>query len=120
APELRHGVANIISNAVRFARARVSIDVSWDTESIHITVQDDGPGFDEDVLPRLGVPYIGSAPGRDGEVGMGLGLFIAKTLLARTGGRLEFDNDESGGAVAEVTWDRQRIEEEGDTWGNPH
>ncbi|MGD1955360.1 MAG: ActS/PrrB/RegB family redox-sensitive histidine kinase [Sphingomonadales bacterium] len=119
APELRHGVANIISNAVRFAATTVSIDVTWDQDSVHILVHDDGPGFDEDILPRLGVPYIGSQPGRDGDTGMGLGLFIANTLLARTGAQLEFDNEEDGGAVVEISWDRAHIEEEGDTWGNP-
>lgn len=116
APELRHGVANFLSNAVRFAQTLVEIDVTWDATDIHIVVSDDGPGFSDDVISQLGKPFLGSEPGRDGETGMGLGVFIAATLLGRTGAHIVFENDETGGAVVDITWDRERIEERGDTW----
>lgn len=120
APELRHGVANFISNAVRFAHAVVEVDVSWDASAIHIVVSDDGPGFSEDVFPRLGVPFLGSEAGREGDKGMGLGVFIATTLLGRTGAEIVFENEEGSGAVVDIAWERKRIEERGDTWDSQH
>jgi len=116
APELRHGVANFISNAVRFAASVVEVDVSWDASNIHVVVCDDGPGFSEDILPRLGAPFVGSEAGRGGERGMGLGIFIATTLLGRTGASIEFENEDDAGAVVDISWDRQKIEEKGETW----
>lgn len=119
-PELRHGVANFISNAVRFARQSVEVDVSWDASAIHIVISDDGPGYSEDVLPRLGTPFLGSEAGRDGDKGMGLGVFIATTMLGRTGAEIVFENEEGSGAVVDIAWERQRIEERGDTWDSQH
>lgn len=116
APELRHGVANFLSNAVRFAQSIVEIDVTWDATAVHIVISDDGPGFSDDVITQLGQPFLGSEPGTDGEKGMGLGVFIAATLLGRTGANIVFENEDNGGAVVEITWERARIEERGDTW----
>ncbi|MEM9878422.1 MAG: ActS/PrrB/RegB family redox-sensitive histidine kinase [Pseudomonadota bacterium] len=116
AAELRHGVANFIANAVRFAAGTVEVDVSWDATHIHVVISDDGPGFSDDVLPRLGAPFVGSQAGRDGERGMGLGVFIATTLLNRTGAEIIFENEQDGGAVVDISWDRQTVEEKGETW----
>lgn len=115
-PELRHGVANFLSNAVRFAASVVEVDVSWDSQGIHIIISDDGPGFSEHILPRLGAPFVGSEAGREGDSGMGLGVFIAVTLLGRTGAQIVFENEDTGGAAVDMSWDRHRIEERGDTW----
>ena len=77
-------------------------------------VRDDGPGFSSEVLGRLGQPYVTSRPSgegsRSGHVGMGLGFFIAKTLLERTGAVMEFYNGRRGGAVFATRWRRADIE----------
>ena len=85
-----------MENAIDFASGEVRITARYDARSITIEVRDDGPGFDPDIFPRLGEPYVTSRaegePSGDGHVGMGLGLFIAKTLLERTGARVTFAN----------------------------
>ncbi|MFV0475983.1 MAG: sensor histidine kinase RegB [Pikeienuella sp.] len=102
-PELVHGLRNLVQNAVDFAEATIWIDIAVAGAAFRITVGDDGPGFPEDMLQRLGDPYVTSRPrasalpGRAGaedkpHTGMGLGLFIAKTLLERTGARVSFAN----------------------------
>ncbi|GAB4145116.1 MAG: ActS/PrrB/RegB family redox-sensitive histidine kinase [Sphingomonadales bacterium] len=112
-PEILHALANFIDNAARFARARVDIDISWDADMLHLVISDDGPGFDADIIDALGEPYLRS--GSKGS-GMGLGVFIAKTLLERTGATLAFMNDVEGGAVVDISWPRAAIEEEGEAW----
>lgn len=95
-PELIHGLRNIIQNAVDFAEATVWIDVEQDEAGLRISVGDDGPGFSPDILPSLAEPYVSSrarGQGKDQRYeGLGLGLFIARTLLERTGARLSFAN----------------------------
>ena len=114
-PEVIHGLRNLIQNAVDFSRSVVRIELDWTPSDLALRVLDDGPGFPAHLLTRLGEPYLrnrGGDTGRDGArpeyEGMGLGLFIAKTLLARTGAEVRFSN--RGGALAEVTWPRTRIE----------
>ena len=97
-PELIHGLRNAIQNAVDFADSTVWIDVDMDESSLRIAVGDDGPGFSPEILPSLGEPYVstrarGERRSVDGEYeGMGLGLFIARTLLERTGAVIAFAN----------------------------
>ncbi|MEQ8355616.1 MAG: ActS/PrrB/RegB family redox-sensitive histidine kinase [Kiloniellaceae bacterium] len=113
--EVLHGVGTIIQNAVQFARHQVLIDVTWDEESVMLRIADDGPGFDVTVLSRLGEPYYSTGPRsrrRGEEQHMGLGIFIARTLLSHHGATLEFSNDLSGGAVVEVRWPRSSLEVE--------
>ena len=108
-PELVHGLRNLIQNAVDFAETTIWIDVARTggrgaEAGLRVTVGDDGPGFPEDLLERLGDPYVTSRArsasftdgGRKGgeAAGMGLGLFIAKTLLERTGARVSFANSD--------------------------
>ena len=111
--EVLHGVGTLIQNAVQFARHRVTVDLTWDEESVMLRIADDGPGFDLTVLSRLGEPYYstGSRSRRRGEEQhMGLGIFIARTLLAHHGATLEFANDPAGGAVVEIRWPRESLE----------
>lgn len=102
-PELIHGLRNLIQNAADFARSTVWIDVQSDETSLRIVVGDDGPGFGPDLLPRLGEPYVTTrargAPRAAGDAyeGMGLGLFIARTLLERTGAQVSFANGSDNG-----------------------
>ncbi len=98
--ELVHGLRNVIQNGVDFAAATVWADIDYDGEELRIAIGDDGPGFSAEVLPRLGEPYVSTrqrgevrATGDEGEYeGMGLGLFIARTLLERTGATMAFAN----------------------------
>jgi two-component system, sensor histidine kinase RegB len=109
-PEIVHGIGNFISNARQFAKTEVLVTIHWDQTICQISVQDDGPGFSPSILSRLGEPYVSTR--RESGEHMGLGVFIAQTLLERTGARVEFDNRVDGGAEVVVTWPRQRLEQE--------
>ena len=107
-PELLHGLQNLVSNAVRHAGTAVELRAASSAGDISITVLDDGTGFASDVLPHLGEPDLG--PSHSGSGGTGLGIFIATTLIERTGGRLSFRNRSEGGAQVDVRWLRANIE----------
>ena len=107
-PELMHGLANILQNAIQFARETVEVRLYWDDEIILVEIQDDGPGFPPTLLDSLGEPYLSGRARRDGH--MGLGIFIAKTLLGRTGAMVDFTNaGEEGGARVTLRWPRTHI-----------
>jgi len=110
-PEILHGLGTLIHNAERFAESRVVLDVSWTRQAARVAIRDDGPGFAPDILPHLGEPYItsGKRGESDGEH-MGLGVFIARTLLTRTGARVRFANRPDGGAEVVVDWPRGELE----------
>ncbi len=127
-PEIIHGLRNLVQNAVDFARSAVWIDAEWTDDMIIVRIIDDGEGFSPQVIGRIGDPFMrnrkpdpvppaaGGVPGRPGYEGMGLGLFIAKTLLERSGAELSFDNGaaaqgERSGAIVEVIWPLDRIEQ---------
>ncbi len=107
-PELLHGLANLLDNAVRHAGSTVELAASADRKSVAVSVRDDGAGFPAALLPRLGEPWLG--PSRSTSGGTGLGIFIATTLIERTGGRVAFANLDSGGARVDVRWPRAHIE----------
>jgi len=102
-----YGVGNILENAVDFAREQVEVNAWWNTESIVISISDDGPGIPPDLLKRIGEPYLSRRRGaEDGEHrGLGLGVFIARTLLERTGARVTFSNRvfPDHGAVVQIS-----------------
>ena len=124
APELLHGLDNIIENAADFAHSLVAVHAGWDEEFLHISVADDGPGFAPEIFSTLGEPYITSRPGRnalgendmgpqgplDQHEGMGLGFFIAKILLEQTGGVVKAENPAGGGAQVSIRWARGVID----------
>jgi two-component system sensor histidine kinase RegB len=102
-PEIIQGIGNIVQNAVSFARQEVKIATRWTTEWSEVEVSDDGPGFSQALLDELGTPFISTRQGEEGH--MGLGVFIAKTLLERTGATVSFGNRQSGGgAMVCVRW----------------
>ena len=101
-PEIIHGLGNLIQNAMQFARREVVVRAEWDADHLTITVRDDGPGFPAGLLSRIGEPYISSRS--EGAGHMGLGIFIAQTLLERTGAEVAFSNQRSGGAQVVVRW----------------
>jgi two-component system sensor histidine kinase RegB len=121
APELVHGLGNIIANAAEFAGSDVRVRMDWDDKNIRVFVEDDGPGFAPEILERLGEPYITSRGGyaedtvlavSDRQQGMGLGFFIAKTLIEHTGGSLSAVNLENAGARVTASWPRGAIDGE--------
>lgn len=115
-PEILYGIGNLIENALGFAKSAVTVSGTWDQKRIRVTVSDDGPGFDPDILPRLGEPYVSSrsmgVATLDKHEGLGLGFFIAKTLLERTGARVTYRNQASPayGAVVRIEWARVDLE----------
>ena len=105
-----YGLGNLIENAVDFAREEVTVRWGWNDGEVHLQVIDDGPGFQAEILDRIGEPYMTTRPGgSENGGGLGLGLFIAKTLLERSGASVDFRNaGEAGkGALAEVAWPRE-------------
>jgi two-component system sensor histidine kinase RegB len=113
-PEVLRAMTSLVDNAVDFAASDVLITARFDQDTVSVEVRDDGPGFAPDVLGKLGQPYITSRPSGEGSrshhSGMGLGFFIAKTLLERTGARLEFRNGKGGGAIVAARWRREKVE----------
>jgi two-component system sensor histidine kinase RegB len=118
-PAIAYGLGNLLENAVDFAEARVEVDARWTPSQVSITVRDDGPGFHQNIFDRLGDPFVTSRPGYGEETGepgrhegMGLGFFIAKTLLERTGASVSLANRPTPehGAVVYVVWPRSVID----------
>lgn len=126
-PEIIHGIRNLIQNAVDFAESRVEVDINWSATEISIQITDDGPGFPQSVIGRIGDPFVKrrrvSLDGtqRPEYEGMGLGLFIAKTLLERSGAQMSFANGRrhghagwagqaTGGAIVTVSWPRLSLD----------
>ncbi|WP_207456993.1 ActS/PrrB/RegB family redox-sensitive histidine kinase [Azospirillum sp. SYSU D00513] len=116
-PEIVHGIGNFIQNAHQFARSRVTAITGWDARTVTVTVMDDGPGFPAHLLGRIGEPYLSSRADRSGH--MGLGIFIAQTLLEKTGATITYGNIHSGGAYVTVGWDRHRLESDNAWWAGP-
>jgi two-component system sensor histidine kinase RegB len=112
-PEVVHALSSLVENAADFARAEVVVLGVHDRERITVEIADDGPGFAPAILAKLGEPYVTSRPhgenSRTGHLGMGLGFFIAKTLLERTGAEVKFRNGRRGGAVVCVIWPRDAL-----------
>ncbi|HYD88434.1 MAG TPA: ActS/PrrB/RegB family redox-sensitive histidine kinase [Vitreimonas sp.] len=111
-PEIVHALGGFVENAVGFANARVDIEARWDAASVEITVRDDGPGFSGAILSRLGEPYLTERDREGAAGGLGLGFFISKTLLERTGATLEVRNRRppNQGAMVKARWERTSIE----------
>jgi two-component system sensor histidine kinase RegB len=124
-PEVLHGFGNLIENAADFASTEVRLRARWNENVLSIDVMDDGPGFAAEIFEQIGEPYVTSRPAsrarEDREVdpadgkqeGMGLGFFIAKTLIEQTGGSVTAQNRVGGGAMVTASWPRGAID--GDT-----
>lgn len=116
-PAILYGLGNLLENAIDFAHDRVLVDAKWDEASVAVTISDDGPGFAPEILTRIGEPYVTSRQHHlndTGEepTGLGLGFFIAKTLLERSGATLSFANRAipERGAVVRLHWSRSDFE----------
>jgi two-component system sensor histidine kinase RegB len=125
-PEIIHGLRNLVQNAVDFSKSRVWVEGEWTARQIVVRITDDGDGFPPSVIGRIGDPFVrvrraeADVEKRPGYEGMGLGLFIAKTLLERSGADLSFanatdpflapeDRPERSGAVIEAVWEAADI-----------
>lgn len=108
-----YGLGNLVENAVDFASEKVFLRWGWNEHTVRIEISDDGRGFSLDILDRIGEPYMSTREGDEMGGGLGLGLFIAKTLLERSGASLAFGNSmEPGiGAVVSIVWPRHRFVE---------
>jgi two-component system, sensor histidine kinase RegB len=118
-PGMIYGLGNLVENAIDFAAEKVEVDASWTQDEVRIVIADDGEGFPPNVLEQLGEPFVTTRPGQswgeeqpDEHIGMGLGFFIAKTLLERSGARLELANraEPDAGALVTVIWPRAKFE----------
>ncbi len=116
-PAILYGLGNLLENAVDFARERVTVGAQWNEDVVEVTIGDDGPGFAPEIVGRIGEPYVTSRKRnpqrrRRDSAGLGLGLFIAKTLLERSGAALSFENRAfpARGAVITVRWSRRDFE----------
>ncbi len=117
---IKYALVNLMENAVDFAKTRVTVRISWSLEQISLTISDDGAGFSQAVMDRLGDPYVTSrsrfgeleSTRREGHGGMGLGFFIAKTLLERSGAQVNLANlaHPESGAVVRMVWPRDALE----------
>lgn len=109
-PAIRYGLGNLIENATDFARTEVRVTARWTPEHVSVEIADDGPGFDPQVIGRLGDPFVSSRPRRDEQSGggLGLGFFIAKTLLMRSGAEVKLANRDAPahGAIIRLVWKR--------------
>ena len=122
-PGILYGLGNIVENAVDFAETEIIIVAQWNDEHVTIKIYDDGKGFPSSVLERLGEPFVTTRSGQNlnretlnknssAREGLGLGYFIAKTLLERSNAKILLSNRKPPykGAKVEVTWLRSEID----------
>ncbi len=104
--EIVYGLRNFIGNANKFAKKNIFIAIKSDSETSELIIEDDGPGFSKDILNKIGEPYIKSLRSKDNKKsGLGLGIFIGKTLLEKNNAKLLFRNSETrGGAEIKIEW----------------
>jgi two-component system sensor histidine kinase RegB len=107
-PGVIYGLGNLVENAVDFARANVWVRWRWNDAVVGLIITDDGQGFMADVIDRIGEPYMSTRQGNEPGGGLGLGLYIAKTLLERSGASVSFRNsaEQGEGAMVEIDWSR--------------
>jgi len=104
--EIVYGIRNFLGNANKFSKSNIFIAIKSNSETSELTIEDDGPGFSKDILNKIGEPYIKSlSPKDNSKSGLGLGIFIGKTLLEKNYARLLFRNSETrGGAEIKIEW----------------
>ena len=109
--EIVYGIRNFIGNAIKFSKQNIYIVIKSDSETSEITIEDDGPGFPKDILSKIGEPYIKSLKSKDkSKAGLGLGIFIGKTLLEKNNAKLLFRNSETrGGAEIKIEWKNKNL-----------
>ena len=109
--EIVYGIRNFIGNANKFANKKIYITLKSDSENSEITIEDDGVGYQKDILNKIGEPYIKSLKTRDSSIsGLGLGIFIGKTLLEKNRAKLLCRNSKTrGGAEVNIIWNNKDL-----------
>ena len=104
--EINYGLRNFIGNANKFSNYNIEVTIKSDEKFSEILIQDDGPGFPEDIIDKLGEPYIRTSSNKDeSKTGLGLGTFIGKTLLEKNNAKVEFKNvKKNKGALVKIVW----------------
>lgn len=104
--EINYGLRNFIGNANKFSNYSIEVTIKSDEKFSEILIQDDGPGFPEDIIDKLGEPYIRTSSNKDeSKIGLGLGTFIGKTLLEKNNAKVEFNNvKKNKGALVKIVW----------------
>ena len=104
--EINYGLRNFIGNANKFSNYSIEVTIKSDEKFSEILIQDDGPGFPEDIIDKLGEPYIRTSLNKDeSKTGLGLGTFIGKTLLEKNNAKVEFNNvKKNKGALVKIVW----------------
>ena len=104
--EIVYGLRNFIGNANKFSRDKIFINLKSDSEITEITIEDDGDGYPKDILPKIGEPYLKTSNSEEkSKTGLGLGLFIGKTLLEKNFASLNFRNSKTrSGAEVIISW----------------
>ena len=110
-PEIIYGLRNFVGNAVKFSKSKVKINLKSDSQNIEIEINDDGPGIPDDVINKIGEPYIKSKSAvLNLNAGLGLGTFLGKTLLEKQGAKLSFkSNNGLGGALIIINWETKKL-----------
>ena len=106
-PEIVHSLSNIIENAYQYAKQKININLISKDEFVILEIINDGEGFPGSILPILGEPYV--KKNEKNHTGIGLGLFIAKNLINKTQGRMEFKNIENIGACVRIIWKKDNL-----------
>jgi two-component system sensor histidine kinase RegB len=106
-PEIVHSLSNIIENAYQYAKQKININLISKDEFVILEIINDGEGFPGSILPILGEPYV--KKNEKNHSGIGLGLFIAKNLINKTQGRMEFKNIENIGACVRIIWKKDNL-----------
>tara|TARA_B100000609_G_scaffold155847_1_gene127136 strand:- start:831 stop:2108 length:1278 start_codon:yes stop_codon:yes gene_type:complete len=102
--EISYALRNFIENAIKFSKTSINIEINQQKKNTIITIDDDGAGFDENIISSLGQPYVSSEKVRENKQGMGLGIFISKNLLERCSAKVVFSNKKNAGALVMIEW----------------
>ena len=109
--EINYGLRNFVGNANKFSNYSIEVTIKSDEKFSEVLIQDDGPGFPEDIIDKLGQPYIRASSNKDkSKIGLGLGTFIGKTLLEKNNAKVEFQNVEKyKGASVKIIWLNEKL-----------
>lgn len=107
--EISYALRNFIENAIKFSKTKINIEINQQKKNTIIVIDDDGSGFDENIISSLGQPYISSDKVKQNIQGMGLGIFISKNLLERCSAKVEFSNKKNAGAMIAIEWTNSQL-----------
>ena len=107
--EISYALRNFIENAIKFSKTKINVEINQQKQNTKIVIDDDGLGFDENIISSLGQPYVSSERVKKNIKGMGLGIFISKNLLERCSAKVEFSNKKNAGAMITIEWKNTQL-----------